>query len=179
MCESSTAVPGVSVSTSAEQKSFMQQVAAQTEQLLWMAYRLQLQPLVQRLHRFVRAQGWFHDSLMADTYDAVFTARVVEAARVAARPGGRQMLMNHVSGELAAMVNNVANVSTYLEPQGLTFEQKQALTIKFDAVVRRTGLQLPLGATIPVELNLLGSSTIRLGRHLYPVQQRINSDPCA
>jgi hypothetical protein len=42
-----------------ERHAFKQQVAAQTEKLLWLAYRLQLQPLVQHLHCFIRALSYF------------------------------------------------------------------------------------------------------------------------
>jgi ribosome-binding protein aMBF1 (putative translation factor) len=46
-----------------EQQAFKQQVAAQTEQLLWLAYRLQLQQLAKRLQNFIRSQHWFTRSL--------------------------------------------------------------------------------------------------------------------
>jgi hypothetical protein len=82
---------GPSAANGAEQEAFIQQVAAQTEQLLWLAYRLELEPLVQRLHGFVRPLCWFSDSLLFHSLVAVFTLRVVEAAGcvVASLPGGK------------------------------------------------------------------------------------------
>uniref|UniRef100_A0A383VQL2 Uncharacterized protein n=1 Tax=Tetradesmus obliquus TaxID=3088 RepID=A0A383VQL2_TETOB len=42
---------GQKAANSEQQDAFIEQVAAQKEQLLWLAYRLQLEPLAQRLHK--------------------------------------------------------------------------------------------------------------------------------
>jgi hypothetical protein len=77
-------VEGAPAATTAEeQQAFNRQVAAQTEQLLWLAHKLQLQPLLQHLNRFVQALSWFTQSLLRHTRNAVFTPCVLEAAGVA------------------------------------------------------------------------------------------------
>ncbi|WIA39964.1 hypothetical protein OEZ86_013394 [Tetradesmus obliquus] len=169
-----TGLQGSSEAASAEQQdAFRQQVAAQTEQLLWLAYRLQLQPLAQRLHSFIRALDWFDVSLLDDNYAAVFTTRVLEAAGVAGLLGGKQMLLNSVLGELAELgeARVDSNAGTWLQPQGLI--QRQRDPLKFNAVVKGSGLRMAQGSVIPVELDLFGQSEIKLGKQRYPVQLRI------
>jgi hypothetical protein len=151
------AVPGLDPAASEEQQVFRQQVAAQTEQLLWLAYRLQLQSLVQRLHTFIWPLCWFANSLLADVSDSVFTTRVLEAAGVADLPGGKQNLINSMCGKFVGLTQLVSpGVGTHLRPVGLT--QQQLIPLKFNAVVQRSSLALPQGAVVQVELDLLGTS---------------------
>ncbi|WIA34147.1 hypothetical protein OEZ86_012511 [Tetradesmus obliquus] len=127
-----------------QQDAFRQQVAAQTERLLWLSYKLQLEPLIQRLHAFLHL------------------------------PGGKRMLMNSVMGEvaqIAGLLGDSDDAQTLLQPQALTQAQRQPL--KFDAVVVRSGLPVASGATVPVELDLFRTSQIKLGQQVYPVQLRI------
>jgi hypothetical protein len=156
--------PSMFPAARAEQQAMWEQVAAQTEQLLWLAYKLQLEPLLQQLHRFVRGS--------TRITDAVFSARVLDAAGVAGLQDGKEMLQNSVVGEVA-LLNKDSNAQTLLEPVGLSAKQQKPLC--FDAVVQRTGLNLREGATVPVELDLFGQSTIKLGPLKYPVQLRIGS----
>jgi hypothetical protein len=139
-------VPGVSGAADAQQQAFNQQVAAQTEQLLWLAYRLQLDLLVQRVHGFIRSMCFFSSSLLHNVLDAVFTARVLEAAGVASLRGGKAMLLSSVLGEMAqltlaeglsANADSAKFVETWLQPKGLTAQQQKPL--KFNAVVKRGG----------------------------------------
>jgi hypothetical protein len=169
-----SAVTGApAAATAEEQRAFKQQVVAQTEQLLWLAYRLQLQPLAQRLQMFIRALSMFSTSLLAGgLVDSVITARVLEAAGVNNLPGGKQVLLNSISSEHVAFTEQLS-VQTVLRPTGLAVSQQQP--VKFTAVVRRTLLQLPQGATVPVELDIFGKSTIKIGRATFPCQLRIGS----
>jgi hypothetical protein len=159
-----------------EQQAFKQEVAAQTEQLLWLAYRLQLQPLAWRLQNFVRSQSWWSSSFVSVNLSAVFTQRVQEAAGVAGLPYGAQLLLNSVLGELASLTNRqsgaVHSVGTVLLPTDLTKQQKQP--IKFQATVQRSTLNLA-EETVTVELDLFGRSLIKLGYQTYPVQLRIGN----
>jgi hypothetical protein len=164
-------MPGIPVAADADQQAFKQQVAAQTEQLLWLGYRLQLEPLVKQLHGVVHTSCVFRNSLLTSSCDAVFSARVLEAAGVAGVPDGKQMLANSVVGEIAALGKTYHAVGTALDAEGLTEQQKAPL--KFNAVVRHTGLLLQQGATVPVELDLFGTSKIKLGQQTCPVQLRI------
>jgi hypothetical protein len=158
------AVEGAPVATTAEERqAFKQQVAAQTEQLLWLAHKLQLQALLQHLSRLIRALTCFKPSLLRDAVDAVFTPRVLEAAGVAGLPGGKQMLLNEACGELLKFTDS--NIT------GLTEQQRQP--IQFEAVLPSTSLRIPPGTKVAVQLDLFGSSTIRLGVYQHAVQLRI------
>jgi hypothetical protein len=144
-----------------ERQAFMQQVAAQTEQLLWLANKLQLQPLLQHLGRFIQALSHYPESVLRGVLDAVFTPRVVEAAGVTGLPGGKQMLMNQVLREVLGLSSIT----------GLTEGQQQPL--KFEAVLHSTSLCIPHGVKVAVELDLFGNSLIKLGANMFPVQLRI------
>jgi hypothetical protein len=151
-----------------ERKAFKQQVAAQTEQLLWLAYRLQLQPLVQHLHNFIQALSHFAQSLLRNKCEAVFTSRVLEAAGVASLPGGKQMLVDSVRGELLKLNGDTTLAS--LQPVGLTEQQRQP--IKFDAQLHCSALKQQ-GVSVAVELDLFDKSTIKLGHNTFAVQLRV------
>ncbi|WIA41200.1 hypothetical protein OEZ86_004815 [Tetradesmus obliquus] len=166
-----TPMPAAPDAASAEQQAaFKQQVAAQTEQLLWLAHRLQLQPLVQHMHSCVWAMSFFPETVLQELYDDIFTPRVLEAAGVASLPGGRQMLINSVRGELLTLADSYDFGPANLRPIGLSQEQQQPL--KFNAVVACITVDNQ-GATIAVELDLFGESLIKLGDCYFPVQLRI------
>jgi hypothetical protein len=148
-----------------EQQAFKQQVAAQTEQLLWLAHKLQLQPLLQHLGRFVHALSQFYTSLLCDVLNDVFTRRVVEAAGVAGLPGGKQMLMNELLGEVFRLTDSSIT--------GLAEEQRQPL--RFEAALPSTLSGFPRGAKVAVELDLFGKSTMTLGASTFQVQLRIGT----
>lgn len=101
----------------------------------------------------------------------MFAPLVLDAAGVASLPGGKQMLMNSVLGKVAQLVQTPDGVGTWLHPQGLTQRQREPL--KFNAVVKCSGLQMAQGTVMPVELDLFGQSQIKLGNERYPVQLRI------
>jgi hypothetical protein len=147
--------------TAEEQQAFKQQVAAQTEQLLWLAHKLQLQPLVLHMHHFIRALSCFTNSLLRDA-DAVFTPRVLEAAGVSNLPDGKQVLANSVVGEVLQLSD--------IAVTGLSYEQRQPL--KFNAVLQGSSLRFPQGA-VPVELDLFDRSVIKVGVSTFNVQLRI------
>eukprot|EP00882_Tetradesmus_deserticola_P010591 GHRQ01011187.1.p1 GENE.GHRQ01011187.1~~GHRQ01011187.1.p1 ORF type:complete len:301 (+),score=107.77 GHRQ01011187.1:274-1176(+) len=156
-----------------EQQGLTQQVAAQIEQLLWLAYRLQLEPLILHLQDFIRLQSPFSNSLLSNDVHAVFTARVSTAAGVAGLPMGMQMLLNTVLGESMCFkgYEDESGIKTLLLPRNLSQDQRQPL--RFKAFVQRSSLPLPQGAVVPVELDLFGTSTIKLGASWLPVQLRI------
>ncbi|WIA20916.1 hypothetical protein OEZ85_005258 [Tetradesmus obliquus] len=157
--------------TTAQQQAFGQQVAAQIEQLLWLAHSLQLQPLVQHMHSCIRAMSFFSNSVLRELYDEVFTPRVLEAAGVASLPGGKKMLIDSVLGTQGlTLADSLDTGPASLRPISLTQEQQQPL--KFDAVVKCSMLGEPC-ATVAVELDLFGTSTIKLGVNTFPVHLRI------
>jgi hypothetical protein len=83
------------------------------------------------LHGFARAVCWFVNSLLSSAHDAVFTPRVLEVAGVASLPGGKQMLLNSILGEIAKLTESAIFVPAdmWLQPQGLTPQQREPLII--------------------------------------------------
>ncbi|KAF6245558.1 hypothetical protein COO60DRAFT_1650237 [Scenedesmus sp. NREL 46B-D3] len=100
-----------------ERLAFEEQVAAQTEQLLWLAHKLQLQPLVQRLYGFIRSLSYLPTSVLHDEGDDVFSSRVLEMAGVASLPAGKQMLLNSVRGELVTFTYQISGAARICGPQ--------------------------------------------------------------
>jgi hypothetical protein len=103
----------------------------QTEQLLWLACRLQLEPIVRWLHKFILPLCWFFDFPVAAGTCAVFSERVLEAAAAGVAnlqlSGGKEMLINTLVGEMAVLTSSgmspcpaVATVLNFsLKPQNL------------------------------------------------------------
>jgi hypothetical protein len=87
---------GEAAANSKQMEDFTQQVAAQTEQLLWLAYRLQLEPVVKRLHGFIQALCMYHNSVLNSRVNDVFTPRVLEAAGASGMAASRQAVVGCV-----------------------------------------------------------------------------------
>ncbi|KAF6252955.1 hypothetical protein COO60DRAFT_1643548 [Scenedesmus sp. NREL 46B-D3] len=151
----------------------MQQVAAQIERLLWLAYRLKLQPLVQRLHQFVRASTLARKSLLRGKLDAVFTQRVMEAADVSSISAGKQGFIDSILGQVVSLASEpVLQPETVLLP--VTLSPNQLQPICFNATVMKGSLLAkPTDSTMEVELDLFKKGQIRIGRNTHLVQLRI------
>ncbi|WIA39973.1 hypothetical protein OEZ86_013403 [Tetradesmus obliquus] len=133
---------GQKAANSEQQDAFIEQVAAQTEQLLWLAYRLQLEPLMQRLHSFVRSSCLYANSILRGRVDDVFTPRVLEAAGTSGMAASKQavvdgvLLQEFVFGEDAeAAVNGRTAV---LEPLDLSEEQQEPLVLEGQSCARKS-----------------------------------------
>ncbi|WIA20917.1 hypothetical protein OEZ85_005259 [Tetradesmus obliquus] len=172
LIESGVTMVATPESPTEQQAAFKQQVAAQIERLLWLAYRLQLQPLVEHMHTCIQAFSIFGLSVLRGCENEVFTPRVLEAAAsgVASLPGGKQMLVNSVRGEVLTLADSTASGQANLRPIGLTHLQQ--LPLKFDAVATCSTLGKP-GVAVAVELDLFSNSVIKLGHNTFAAQLRI------
>lgn len=62
------------------QESFLQRAAMQTETLLYLAQRLQLQPLMDRMHAFIASSTYRTDGILYGRLEDVFTERVLSVS---------------------------------------------------------------------------------------------------
>jgi hypothetical protein len=152
---------------------FVQQVAAQTEQLLWLAYRLQLQPLVQHLHTFIRSSAMFSSSLLRNQLDAVFSQRVLEAADISSLSSGKQQWVDSILSETISFASEpLLQTDTTLKPEGLSVSQMSPMSFTA-TVVTGSVMSKPPDSRVEIELDLFRRGVIRIGRHFHPVQLRI------
>jgi hypothetical protein len=152
-------------------KAFVQQVAAQTEQLLWLAYRLQLEELAQQLHGFIRSGCLFGNSLFRNGSE-IFTARVLEAAGASGMDTACGPLFNSVLTQEVAFTGVADGERAVLQPI-LTAQRKQLLT--FDAVVHGGVLGIANATKMHVSLDLFGKSRIQINDDVHLLQLRIGS----
>uniref|UniRef100_A0A383V7L2 Uncharacterized protein n=1 Tax=Tetradesmus obliquus TaxID=3088 RepID=A0A383V7L2_TETOB len=125
------------------------QVAKQTEQLLWLAYRLQLAPLIDKLHEFVRSGS---DGLLTGLRDAVFTERVLDAALGSNRLG-RDAWIAHVVHHVHAPA--AGGPRALFKAVDLTDEDDpEARSGAFRAVLQRDFLGAPAGTEVEVAYDL-------------------------
>lgn len=139
-----------------------QQVAAQTEQLLWLAYRLQLAPLIEELHVFLRLTMPVVDGVLEHHVDAVFTERVLDAALGSNKLGKDAWIM-----QILHHVHALAPGSKHalFKPIGLTAEQQQRTS--FRAVLQREFFEAPAGTEIEVTFDLLGTGHVYIGNYWF------------
>jgi hypothetical protein len=154
-------------------QAFKQQVAAQTEQLLWLAYRLQLQPLVQCLHNFIRSGSLFRILLLRGRLDAVFTDRVLEAISVSSLTCYRGAWINSVLGQdisfAANAVESLPGVAL-VEPVDAEMAQHD-LETGFDAVLKSEVLGIAAGTQVNLRLDIFrGRLYINDDQHLLHVR---------
>ncbi|WIA19689.1 hypothetical protein OEZ85_005617 [Tetradesmus obliquus] len=161
---------GQKAANSEQQDAFIEQVAAQTEQLLWLAYRLQLEPLAQRLHSFVRSSCLYANSMLRGRVDDVFTPRVLDAAGASGMAASKQavvdgvLLQEFVFGEYAeAAVNGRTAV---LEPLDLSEKQQEPLVLEAK-VVHGSLIGIPSGSKVRLELDLFGKSTMQVNEDVH------------
>jgi hypothetical protein len=147
---------GVPADNKEQAQAFKQQVAAQTEQLLWLAYRMQLQPLVQCLHRFIRSGSLYDDSLLRGRLDAVFTDGVLEAVSVSSLNDCKGAWVNSVLCQDISFAASTADVSTgaaLLEHVDVE-QAEQDLRTEFEAVLKSEVLGIAAGTKVTVCLEV-------------------------
>jgi hypothetical protein len=163
---------GAAADSSEQAQAFKQQVAAQVEQLLWLAYRLQLEQLVEWLHRFIRSLCLFKASLLRNRED-VYSRRVAEAAGASGMGMILQALKHSVLTQEVALSRAAAAHMAVLEPLGLTAQQKQPLV--FNAMLRGDVLGIPQGTKVQVQLDLFGRSMLRINGDDHDVHLRVGN----
>jgi hypothetical protein len=167
-------VVGQPAATAQQKRVFVEQVAAQTEQLLRLAYRLQLQPLVEQLHGFVRSQSLFDYSLLRKQADAIFTPRVLEAAATSGLDDCQRAVADSVLRQDVVFADGIDDKAVFLEPLALTEEQQQPL--EFDAVLRNGLAGIARGTKVHVQLDLFGTSSMHINDDKHRV--RLCMGPC-
>jgi hypothetical protein len=164
---------GQPAASNEQKQAFKQQVAAQTEQLLWLAYRLQLQPLVHHLHGFIRSSCLSPISLLHGQEAAVITPRVLEAAVASGKHGVWQAVADSVRRQDVAFTDDamLGDTAAFLAPLTLTQQQKQPL--EFDAMLHADVMGIASGTKVRVYLDLFGESSIHLNQDIHTVRLRI------
>jgi hypothetical protein len=159
----------------------IQQVAQQTEELLWWAYRLQLPTLADKLHAFVRHNAAFTNSILRGHLQHVFTDRVLDAA-LGPNQMGRNTWINAVLSEPAASVTGSALVSSLLVPENAD-AVKPFNNMVFRAKLARPYMGAAAGSVVDVTLSLFDNSIacmgggglvaqLQLGPHLNPASHK-------
>jgi hypothetical protein len=143
---------GVPAANKEQVQGFKQQVAAQTEQLLWLAYRLQLQPLVQCLHAFIRTCCLFDISLLRGRLDVVFTHRVLEAIGVSSLTCCKGAWINSVLCQDISFSDSIAGAAL-LQPVGAAAAER-GQQIVFDAVLKSEILGIAAGTQVKLRLDI-------------------------
>ena len=141
--------------------AFIKQLVAQTEQLLYLAYKLQLEPLIDRLQAFVRYNNQYNSSLFDSQVDTLFSPRVLEAA-LGSNQLGKEAWINNIVTERCCF-SKLHHTKRLLKPINLTSEQKQP--IEFEAELQRNFMGTPKGTVVAVRLDMLSGRTesIKLG----------------
>lgn len=161
---------GEPAASSEQAHAFKQQVAAQTEQLLWLTYKMQLEALLQRLHAFVQSCCLYQDYVLRDMVDAVFTPRVLEAAGASGMAASRQALVDSVLMQQVVFKKAVLSAqAAVLKPINLSSKKQELL--QFEATVRESSLfGIPTATNVRVELDLFGASTMQVNDNKYSVR---------
>jgi hypothetical protein len=159
---SPSSLVGLKVGTAAsmeERSAFMSQLAAQVEQLLFIAYKLQLEQLLGKVNKFLASSMVFGDfnPLLWGLRDTIFSKRVMDAAAVS--PEGKSALI-HDTVRVMCGFSQQWDLKQLLEPVDLPQDAKQPL--KFKAVLKEAAFGLPAGCVVQAELDLFGLSTMTL-----------------
>lgn len=134
--------------------SAKQQVAQQTEQLLYLAYQMQLPVLQKRLHAFVKANTNLQSSLLFGVMHSVLSDRVLAAAYID-KDLQRQLLANRITTESGGFLPQ-PHVAQLLKPVGLS--AKQQAPLQFNAKVLQDSFGCKKGDVVPVVLNLFDTT---------------------
>lgn len=151
------------------EEAFLQQAAQQTEALLFEAQRLQLQPLMDRLHSFV-ASGTFRDeAIFYGRLEDIFTERVLTAALPAhASQGAKEDWISSVL-TLPCGFSQHQNVNHLLDVRSDPYGRHRD-PIFFSASLRQDFMGSRAGDRVDVEVDLFDRSVIQIGRVTWPVQ---------
>jgi hypothetical protein len=146
--------------------ALVQQVQAQTEALLYTAYKLQLSEVAEAVQDFICMQASNMNSVLRGCMRPVLSQRVMDAA-AGYRSLHETLLLNHLVTRPCSFASPTQGafpiVPKAFAPIDLPAEQKP-LTFTAEAVQDAFGSSK--GQQLPAEVNLF-SSTIRLGRVTY------------
>jgi len=152
------------------EETFLQQAAQQTEALLFEAQRLQLQPLMDRLHSFIASGTFRNTAIFYGRLEDIFTERVLTASLPAhASPGTKEAWISSVL-TLPCGVSRNHNVNHLLDVRSLYDHNRHRGPINFSASLLQDFMGSRAGDRVDVELDLFDRSVIQIGRITWPVQ---------
>ena len=145
-----------------EKTIFLDSIADQVEQLLYIGLRLQLSDFLQKMHHCVN-QMMSANLRLWPIRDKVFTPRVVDAA--AGSEVGKKVLINGMTG---ASLWDVLAVPARL-PAGMT------RVLKFETTLKKAALGGEVGQTVSVEMDLFHENPyLKIGiGHDFEMQLRV------
>lgn len=168
---------GPAAGTEEEVQNFRQQLASQTEQLLHIAYKLQLVPLVKHIHNFVRLK-FVEGNIFQGMLDTVFSSRVLDAALGPNPLINKQEWISIATTQPCALIpssssDGVAWLSNsnynsrghkeLLRLKDLPATSPLRQPIKFRATLQQDFMGSNKGTDVNVQLDLFGTSTICVG----------------
>jgi hypothetical protein len=150
-------------------KAFQQNMAQQTEALLYQAHRLQLQPLVSRLHTFIASSTHVKDGILFGQLASVFTVRVFEIVLPGQATQADKDAWVSTALSLPCGFKLLPSVNFLLQRTSAPTVSR-AGTLRFGAKLRKRFMGGRAGADVNVTLDLFEQSQITIGRVKYPVQ---------
>jgi hypothetical protein len=145
--------------------ALVQQVQAQTEALLYAAYKLQLSDVAEAVQKFVSMQTCFSGSVLRNAMRPVLSRRVMDAA-AGYRSLHETLLLNHLVTQPCSLTGATV-APAIMVPTALPAEQQQPL--KFTAELVQDVFGSSKGKQVPVEVDLFTSNVI-LGDHSHAAQ---------
>jgi hypothetical protein len=152
----------------AAKMALVQQLQAQTEALLYVAYKLQLSEAAEAVQSFICMQTCFTNSVLWGAMRPVLSPRVMDAA-AGCSSLQETLLLNHLVTRPCTFRRS--GVPASLMPVDLTLEQRQPLRFNAEVVQDVLGSTREQGPRVPVEANIL-ENTLKFGSqqyHMYPV----------
>jgi hypothetical protein len=142
-----------------ERSAFMSQLAAQVEQLLYIAYKLQLEQLLGKVVKFIQSSTHFNtiNPLLWEFMDTIVSKRAINAA--AGSADGKSALIDYLT-KVPFSFSKGVHFKQVLEPMDLPPFVKQPLN--FQVVLKEGAFGLRAGTVVQVELDLFGASEMKV-----------------
>jgi hypothetical protein len=144
--------------SAAAMQEFCQQVATQTEQLLWLAYRLQLAPIIDRLHGIIRLTTPLPGGVLDGLADTVFSAHVLDA-KLGSNKLGKDAWIAHILQNVHGL--KPGSFNALFKPVDLSDEAIEPVVFK--AILQREFFGAPAGTLLDVKFELLTSGRVSIG----------------
>jgi hypothetical protein len=154
----------------------LQALTTQVEQLLWLAHKMQLAPLIGTLHTFIHSSVVMDHGLLRGSLGSVFTPRVQEAALGPGHTTGAQEWINSITSRPAAIAKNPRNYKDRLLKPCSGSEVPDKWTFK--AELTRSYLGSPAGTQVDVSVSL-EKAYMRIGEVKLPIQLLVGPAACS
>jgi hypothetical protein len=167
-------VPVPAADAPAAKAALLQQVQAQTEALLYAAYKLQLSEVAEAVQGFIRMQTQFPPSVLRDAMRPVLSPRVMDAA-AGYRSLQEMLLLNHLITQPCSFKRGAGRVPNAFVPVNLSTEQQQPTKFTAEMVVDAFGSSK--GEQVPVEVGVV-DNVIKIGIHTHCVHHVLGPMVC-